>query len=88
MLSDVTEPLVICKTSRTPSDSDGDAETGHEGSGGSDEPDTHDAAGGEPPSFARTTNLFRKTSEGWRMILHHASPIPGESEEAEMGAVH
>jgi ketosteroid isomerase-like protein len=30
----------------------------------------------EETSFARATNLFIRAGEGWRMILHHASPIP------------
>jgi SnoaL-like domain len=27
-------------------------------------------------AVAQATNLFRHTPEGWRMILHHASPAP------------
>jgi len=27
---------------------------------------------------ARTTNLFRRTPEGWRLFHHHASPAPVE----------
>ena len=29
-----------------------------------------------PPMVA--TNVFLRTAAGWRMILHHASPAPGE----------
>jgi ketosteroid isomerase-like protein len=27
-------------------------------------------------AVAQATNVFRKTPQGWRMILHHASPAP------------
>ncbi len=39
-------------------------------------------------SFARATNLFRSSPDGWKMILHHASPSPGNPDEAESGPVH
>jgi ketosteroid isomerase-like protein len=55
--------------------------------GGPDADDESEAAEGQV-SFARTTNLYRKTPGGWRMILHHASPIPGEPQEPEFGSVH
>jgi uncharacterized protein (TIGR02246 family) len=29
------------------------------------------------------TNIFLRTAAGWRMILHHASPAPGEPAAAE-----
>lgn len=32
-------------------------------------------------TLARATNLFVRTPDGWRMILHHASQIPPESRE-------
>jgi ketosteroid isomerase-like protein len=31
---------------------------------------------GRPASLAVATNLFERSSEGWVMILHHASPLP------------
>jgi ketosteroid isomerase-like protein len=31
----------------------------------------------------QATNLFEKTSEGWRMVLHHASPISDEAGEPD-----
>ena len=55
--------------------------SGAEPGGGSAEP------GGER-SFARSTNLFRNTPQGWKMILHHASPIPGDPTSVDDGAVH
>ncbi len=27
-------------------------------------------------TLAQATNIFEKTDEGWRMALHHASPVP------------
>jgi ketosteroid isomerase-like protein len=27
-------------------------------------------------AVAQATNVFRQTAQGWRMILHHASPAP------------
>lgn len=29
-------------------------------------------------ALTTATNLYRRTEEGWRMILHHASPAPVE----------
>jgi ketosteroid isomerase-like protein len=29
-------------------------------------------------SLARATNLFARTPEGWKMILHHASQVPAD----------
>ena len=41
----------------------------------------------DEPSFTRATNLFIRAGEGWRMILHHASPIPSP-EGMEPTAIH
>ena len=32
-------------------------------------------------SLARATNLFVRTPDGWRMILHHASQVPAASRD-------
>jgi uncharacterized protein (TIGR02246 family) len=32
--------------------------------------------GGLAAAAAQCTNIFRRTEEGWRMVVHHASPIP------------
>jgi uncharacterized protein (TIGR02246 family) len=39
----------------------------------------------QPPMI--TTNVFRLTDKGWRMIVHHASPVPG-SEFNPQAALH
>lgn len=33
------------------------------------------------------TNIFRQTAEGWRLILHHASPAPVEVTQAFNGTL-
>jgi ketosteroid isomerase-like protein len=35
-----------------------------------------------------TTNIFLKTSEGWRMILHHGSSVSQPSDEDDSSTVH
>ena len=30
-------------------------------------------------TLAQATNIFESTGEGWRMSLHHASPVPASS---------
>jgi uncharacterized protein (TIGR02246 family) len=32
--------------------------------------------GQQPPLTIHATNVYRHTSKGWRIILHHASPTP------------
>jgi ketosteroid isomerase-like protein len=43
---------------------------------------------GDQLSVARATNLFVRDDGGWRMVLHHASPIPSPMEEDDLGLVH
>ncbi len=38
---------------------------------------TH-SAGTHPPASAIATNIFVLSDDGWRMLIHHASPIPAE----------
>ena len=35
-----------------------------------------------------TTNMFQKTSEGWRMILHHGSSVSQPPDQDEGSTVH
>lgn len=35
-----------------------------------------------------TTNMFQKTAEGWRMILHHGSSVSQPPDEDESSTVH
>ena len=32
------------------------------------------------------TNIYLRTAAGWRMILHHASHVPGQPEAVREGA--
>ena len=34
------------------------------------------------------TNAYRRVGDGWRMILHHASPAPADSNVAPVGRMH
>ena len=34
------------------------------------------------PATVVATNVYMRTAAGWRMILHHASPAPGQPETA------
>jgi len=38
---------------------------------------------GEETAEINTTNIFRKTNEGWFMVAHHASPAPSQELLAE-----
>jgi ketosteroid isomerase-like protein len=33
-----------------------------------------------PPAPIAATNVYLRTAAGWRMIVHHASPAPGQAE--------
>ena len=35
-------------------------------------------AGAHPPASAIATNILVLSDDGWRMLVHHASPIPAE----------
>jgi len=35
-----------------------------------------------------TTNVFQKTADGWRMILHHGSAVSQSADQEESGTVH
>jgi ketosteroid isomerase-like protein len=35
-------------------------------------------AGAHPPASAIATNVFVLSDDGWKMLMHHASPIPAE----------
>src|SRR5262245_25360634 len=35
-----------------------------------------------------TTNMFQRTSKGWRMILHHGASVPQPPDQDESSTVH
>lgn len=37
---------------------------------------SHRAGDGVRAGFAQSTNVFHKTGSGWKLVIHHASPIP------------
>jgi uncharacterized protein (TIGR02246 family) len=41
---------------------------------------------GEPAIPILATNVYLRTAAGWRMIVHHASPVPGQPEPAAAAA--
>jgi len=44
-------------------------------------------AEGAQTAWVLATNVYFKTTQGWRMVLHHASPgSPGEAQEISSGA--
>ena len=40
------------------------------------------AVGNRAPATVVATNVYLRTAAGWRMIVHHASPVPGQTEPA------
>jgi uncharacterized protein (TIGR02246 family) len=44
--------------------------------------------GGKAVAPMMATNIYREGADGWRMILHHASPSPGISLGQSAPAVH
>jgi uncharacterized protein (TIGR02246 family) len=44
--------------------------------------------GDKPVAPMMATNIYRESEDGWRMILHHASPSPGISLGQSAPAVH
>ncbi len=44
--------------------------------------------GGDRVSLARATNLFVRAPDGWKIVLHHASPVPEEMDVGATGQVH
>lgn len=44
--------------------------------------------GGKPVAPMMATNIYRESADGWRMILHHASPSPGIPMGQSAPAVH
>ena len=44
--------------------------------------------GGKPVAPMIATNIYRESTDGWRMILHHASPSPGIPLGQSAPAVH
>ena len=46
----------------------------------------HEGVGSEEKTLA--TNVFRKTEDGWRITLHHASPEPGIAVERSARPLH
>ena len=40
------------------------------------------ASGAARPAPIVATNVYLRTAAGWRMIVHHASPAPGQAEPA------
>lgn len=35
------------------------------------------------PQPVVTTNVYLRTASGWRMVVHHASPAPGEAQQPD-----
>ena len=43
-------------------------------------------AGKRPGASVAATNIYLRTAAGWRMILHHASHVPGQTEAVRESA--
>ncbi len=43
---------------------------------------------GERRGVMLATNTYRQTGDGWRMVLHHASPDPDPAPEWDAGGMH
>ena len=37
------------------------------------------------PALVAATNIYVLTERGWRMMLHHASPVPDQAADVEVG---
>jgi ketosteroid isomerase-like protein len=49
----------------------------------------HISVGKEPPGApVYATNVYHLTGNGWRMVLHHASPSPPPAAKAETPTLH
>ena len=47
-----------------------------------------DESDGVKTMVVLATNAYRRVDDGWRMILHHASPAPADSRGARKGRMH
>ena len=47
-----------------------------------------DESEGVKKMIVLATNAYRRVDDGWRMILHHASPAPADSNAAPAGRMH